>query len=95
MPSRRLQVTRSEEILKELVYANVTNSAAHWELYFSRKWKSLSLELSAWIESKYVNSCKKVQLDNLIEVRLMNLNSTTRQIYGGTVTFRSTLRRCI
>ncbi|XP_076670615.1 intermembrane lipid transfer protein VPS13A isoform X2 [Andrena cerasifolii] len=69
-------VTRSEEILKELVYANVTNSAAHWELYFSRKWKSLSLELSAWIESKYVNSCKKVQLDNLIEVDLAKMHMT-------------------
>lgn len=51
------------------MYANVINSAAHWELYFGRKWKSLSLELSAWIESKYVNFCKKAQFENLIDVR--------------------------
>lgn len=64
-----LQVTKCNKILNELVYANITNSAAHWELFFDRKWKSLSLELSAWIESKYVNSCKKSQLDNVIDVR--------------------------
>ncbi|XP_076375159.1 intermembrane lipid transfer protein VPS13A isoform X2 [Megalopta genalis] len=69
-------VTKSNEILRELVYANVTDSAAHWELYFGRKWKSLSLELSAWIESKYVNSCKKAQLDNLIDVDLVKMHIT-------------------
>lgn len=68
-----MQVTKSNENLKELVYANITNSAAHWELYFDKKWKSLSLELSAWIESKYVNSCKKAQLENLIDVSF-NIN---------------------
>lgn len=62
-------MTKSNEILKELMYANVTDSAAHWELYFDKKWKSLSLELSAWIESKYAKSCKKAQLENFIEVR--------------------------
>ncbi|XP_053983322.1 intermembrane lipid transfer protein VPS13C-like [Hylaeus volcanicus] len=69
-------VSKSNEILKELVYANITNSAAHWELYFGRKWKSLSLELSAWIESKYVNSCKKAQLENLIDVDLAKMHMT-------------------
>ncbi|XP_076634172.1 intermembrane lipid transfer protein VPS13A isoform X1 [Colletes latitarsis] len=69
-------VTKSNEILKELVYANITNSAAHWELYFGRKWKSLSLELSAWIESKYVNFCKKAQLDNLIDIDLVKMHMT-------------------
>ncbi|XP_076222912.1 intermembrane lipid transfer protein VPS13A isoform X2 [Nomia melanderi] len=69
-------VTKSNTALKELVYANVTDSAAHWELYFGRKWKSLSLELSAWIESKYVNSCKKAQLDNLIDIDLVKMHIT-------------------
>ncbi|XP_015437338.1 PREDICTED: vacuolar protein sorting-associated protein 13A-like [Dufourea novaeangliae] len=69
-------VTKSNEVLKELVHANVTNSAAHWELYFGKKWKSLSLELSAWIENKYVNSCKKAQLDNLIDVDLVKMHMT-------------------
>ncbi|CAK9828583.1 Intermembrane lipid transfer protein VPS13A [Anthophora retusa] len=69
-------VTKSNEILKELMYANVTDSAAHWELYFDKKWKSLSLELSAWIESKYVKSCKKAQLENFIEVDLVKMHMT-------------------
>ncbi|XP_017890538.1 vacuolar protein sorting-associated protein 13C-like [Ceratina calcarata] len=69
-------VTRSNEVSKELVYANVTDSAAHWELYFDRKWKSLSLELSVWIESKYVNCCKKAQLENFIDVDLVKMHMT-------------------
>lgn len=69
-------VTKCNKILNELVYANITNSAAHWELFFDRKWKSLSLELSAWIESKYVNSCKKSQLDNVIDVDLIKMHMT-------------------
>nr|XP_012154530.1 PREDICTED: vacuolar protein sorting-associated protein 13C isoform X3 [Megachile rotundata] len=69
-------VTRCNEVPKELVYANITDSAAHWELYFDRKWKSLSLELSAWIESKYVDSCKKAQLENFIDVDLVKMHMT-------------------
>ncbi|XP_078045899.1 intermembrane lipid transfer protein VPS13A isoform X2 [Augochlora pura] len=66
-------VTKSNEVLRELVYAKVTDSAAHWELCFCGKWKSISLELSSWIESKYVNSCKKAQLDNLIDVDFVKM----------------------
>ncbi|XP_024221985.1 vacuolar protein sorting-associated protein 13C [Bombus impatiens] len=69
-------ITKSNENLKELVYANITDSAAHWELYFDKRWKSLSLELSAWIESKYVNSCKKAQLENFIDVDLVKMHMT-------------------
>ncbi|XP_034193125.2 intermembrane lipid transfer protein VPS13A isoform X1 [Osmia lignaria lignaria] len=69
-------VTKSNEILKELIYGNITDSAAHWELYFDRKWKSLSLELSAWLECKYVHSCKKAQLENFIDVDLVKMHMT-------------------
>ncbi|KOX79050.1 Vacuolar protein sorting-associated protein 13A [Melipona quadrifasciata] len=69
-------VTKTNEILKELVYANVTDSAAHWELYFDKRWKSLSLELSAWIESKYAHSSKKAQLENFIDVDLVKMHMT-------------------
>ena len=63
------QVTKTNEVLKELVYANVTDSAAHWELYFNKRWKGLALELSAWLENKYAHSCEKAQLENFIDVR--------------------------
>ncbi|XP_076243831.1 intermembrane lipid transfer protein VPS13A [Calliopsis andreniformis] len=74
-------ITKSSEVSRELVNANITNSAAHWELYFGRKWKSLSLELSAWIESKYVNFCKKAQFENLIDVDLAKMHMT-KPFYG-------------
>ncbi|KAK9294042.1 hypothetical protein QLX08_011233 [Tetragonisca angustula] len=69
-------MTKINEIPKELVYANVTDSAAHWELYFDKRWKSLSLELSAWIESKYAHSSKKAQLENFIDVDLVKMHMT-------------------
>ncbi|CAL7940918.1 unnamed protein product [Xylocopa violacea] len=69
-------ITKSNQMLKELVYANITDSAAYWELYFDRKWKSLSLELSVWLESKYANSCKKAQLENFIDVDLVKMHMT-------------------
>ncbi|KAG7205210.1 hypothetical protein KM043_018296 [Ampulex compressa] len=60
----------------ELLYANITDSTAHWELYFGRKWKSLSLELSAWIEHQYANSSSRAQLENFIDVDLMKMHMT-------------------
>ncbi|XP_026299715.1 vacuolar protein sorting-associated protein 13C isoform X2 [Apis mellifera] len=69
-------IKKSNEILKELMYANITDSAAHWELYFNKKWKNLSLELNAWIESKYINSCKKAKLENFIDVDLVKMHMT-------------------
>lgn len=56
---------------RELLYASVIDSVAHWELYFSKRWKSLSLELSAWLENKYINSAKAAQLENFIDVRML------------------------
>lgn len=54
--------------MRELLYASITDSVAHWELYFSKRWKSLSLELSAWLETKYMNSAKEAQLEHFINV---------------------------
>ncbi|EFN62404.1 Vacuolar protein sorting-associated protein 13A [Camponotus floridanus] len=61
---------------RELLYASVIDSAAHWELYFSKRWRSLSLELSAWLENKYTNSAKTAQLENFIDVDLTKMQMT-------------------
>ncbi|XP_072752571.1 intermembrane lipid transfer protein VPS13A [Anoplolepis gracilipes] len=61
---------------RELLYASVIDSAAHWELYFSKRWRSLSLELSAWLENKYTNSAKAAQLENFIDVDLAKMQMT-------------------
>ncbi|KAL6266414.1 hypothetical protein P5V15_003265 [Pogonomyrmex californicus] len=61
---------------RELLYASVIDSAAHWELYFSKRWRSLSLELSAWLENKYTNSTKGAQLENFIDVDFTKMQMT-------------------
>lgn len=54
---------------RELLYASIMDSAAHWELYFGKRWRNLSLDLSAWLENKYTNASKGAQLENFIDVR--------------------------
>ncbi|KAG5314184.1 VP13A protein, partial [Acromyrmex insinuator] len=61
---------------RELLYASVIDSAAHWELYFSKRWRNLSLELSAWLENKYTNSAKTAQLENFIDVDFTKMQMT-------------------
>ncbi|EFN86841.1 Vacuolar protein sorting-associated protein 13A [Harpegnathos saltator] len=61
---------------RELLYASMIDSSAHWELYFSKRWKSLSLELSAWLENKYMSSAKGAQLENLIDVDFTKMQMT-------------------
>lgn len=55
--------------VKELAYFSITDSSAIWELHFGKRWKTLSLELSAWMEDRYRNSYQKTQLEDLIDVR--------------------------
>ncbi|KAK2588797.1 hypothetical protein KPH14_001672 [Odynerus spinipes] len=69
-------ISKSNEEIKEFIYASVTDSSACWELCFGKKWKNLSLELSAWLENKYVNSFKRTQLDNFIDVDLVKMHMT-------------------
>ncbi|XP_020288636.1 vacuolar protein sorting-associated protein 13A-like isoform X2 [Pseudomyrmex gracilis] len=71
-----VQESSLHQARRELLYASVIDSAAHWELYFSKRWRSLSLELSAWLENKYTNFAKKVQLENFIDVDLMKMQMT-------------------
>ncbi|XP_077263954.1 intermembrane lipid transfer protein VPS13A isoform X2 [Temnothorax americanus] len=61
---------------RELLYASVIDSTAHWELYFSKRWRNLSLELSAWLENKYTNSVKTAQLENFIDVDFTKMQMT-------------------
>lgn len=64
----RVQVANSEEKCREWIYASLTDSAAHWELFIGQRWKRLTLELSAWLEDKYARSFEKVQFENFIDV---------------------------
>ncbi|XP_070527175.1 intermembrane lipid transfer protein VPS13A isoform X2 [Cardiocondyla obscurior] len=63
-------------VRRELLYASIVDSAAHWELYFSKRWRNLSLELSTWLENKYMNSAKTAQLENFIDVDLTKMQMT-------------------
>ncbi|XP_011865236.1 PREDICTED: vacuolar protein sorting-associated protein 13A-like isoform X2 [Vollenhovia emeryi] len=69
-------VQESNNVRRELMYASVIDSAAHWELYFSKRWRNLSLELSAWLENKYTNSAKTAQLENFIDVDFTKMQMT-------------------
>ncbi|XP_033208533.1 vacuolar protein sorting-associated protein 13C-like [Belonocnema kinseyi] len=69
-------VANSNEECRELAYASVMDSAAHWEVFIGQKWKSLTLELSAWIENKYVNDAKKAQFENFIDIDLSKMYMT-------------------
>ncbi|XP_047356214.1 vacuolar protein sorting-associated protein 13C-like isoform X2 [Vespa velutina] len=69
-------ISKCNERIKEFIYASITDSSACWELCFGKKWKTLSLELSAWLENKYINSFKKTQLDNFIDVDLVKMHMT-------------------
>ncbi|EZA49615.1 Vacuolar protein sorting-associated protein 13A [Ooceraea biroi] len=71
-----VQETNLHSVRRELLYASVIDSAAHWELYFSKRWRSLSLELSAWLENKYMNSVKGAQLENFIDVDFTKMQMT-------------------
>lgn len=53
---------------RELAYACVTDSAAHWELDIGKRWKTLTLELSAWMEDKYKSASAEAQFENFIDV---------------------------
>ncbi|KYM95926.1 Vacuolar protein sorting-associated protein 13C [Cyphomyrmex costatus] len=68
--------SNSHSTRRELLYASVIDSAAHWELYFSKRWRNLSLELSAWLENKYTNSVKTAQLENFIDVDFTKMQMT-------------------
>ncbi|XP_048515019.1 intermembrane lipid transfer protein VPS13C-like isoform X2 [Athalia rosae] len=62
--------------VKELAYFSVTDSSAIWELYFGKRWKTLSLELSAWMEDRFRNSYQKTQLEDLIDVDFQKMHMT-------------------
>lgn len=64
-------MANANEDCKELTFASVMDSAAHWEVFVGQKWKSLTLELSAWIENKYMNAAKKAQFENFIDVKII------------------------
>ncbi|XP_046422194.1 vacuolar protein sorting-associated protein 13A-like isoform X1 [Neodiprion fabricii] len=67
---------QSAMIVKELAYFSITDSSAIWELYFGKRWKTLSLELSAWMEDRYQNSYQKTQLEDLIDVDFEKMHMT-------------------
>nr|XP_012219129.1 PREDICTED: vacuolar protein sorting-associated protein 13A-like isoform X1 [Linepithema humile] len=71
-----VQESSLHNVRRELLYASVMDSAAHWELSFSKRWRSLSLELSAWLENKYTNSAKAAQLENFIDVDFTKMQMT-------------------
>ncbi|XP_025991463.1 vacuolar protein sorting-associated protein 13A isoform X2 [Solenopsis invicta] len=71
-----VQESDLHNVRRELLYASVIDSAAHWELYFSKRWRNLSLELSAWLENKYTNSTKTAQLENFIDVDFTKMQMT-------------------
>ncbi|XP_066588204.1 intermembrane lipid transfer protein VPS13A-like isoform X2 [Prorops nasuta] len=74
-------IANSNGIGRELLYANISSSGAHWELCMGKRWKSLKLELSAWIENKYINSCKSAKLENFLDIDLIKLHMT-KPFYG-------------
>ncbi|KAK0164246.1 hypothetical protein PV328_002894 [Microctonus aethiopoides] len=61
---------------RELAYASITDSAAHWELDIGKRWKTLTLELSAWMEDKYRNISSHAQFDNYIDVNFAKMHMT-------------------
>lgn len=61
---------------RELAYASITDSAAHWELDIGKRWKALTLELSAWMEDKYNNAHNHAQFDNFIDVNFTKMHMT-------------------
>ncbi|XP_015594990.1 vacuolar protein sorting-associated protein 13A isoform X2 [Cephus cinctus] len=69
-------VVHHEERLRELAYAAITDSAPHWEVSIGNRWKTLTLELSAWIEDKCKASLKKAQLDNFIDIDFTKMHMT-------------------
>ncbi|XP_014604811.1 PREDICTED: vacuolar protein sorting-associated protein 13C-like [Polistes canadensis] len=69
-------ILKCNEKSKEFLYGSISDSSACWELCFGKKWKTLSLELSAWLENKYINSFKRTQLDNFIDVDLEKMHMT-------------------
>lgn len=69
-------VSNSNEDCRELALASIMDSAAHWEVFVGQKWKSLTLELSAWIEKKYMNDAKKAQFENFIDIDLSKMYMT-------------------
>ncbi|XP_012533549.1 vacuolar protein sorting-associated protein 13A isoform X2 [Monomorium pharaonis] len=71
-----VQESNLHNVRRELLYASVIDSAANWELYFSKRWRNLSLELTAWLENKYTNSTKMAQLENFIDVDFTKMQMT-------------------
>lgn len=61
---------------RELAYASITDSAAHWELDAGKRWKALTLELNAWMEDKYKNTPTQAQFNNFIDVNFSKMHMT-------------------
>ncbi|XP_011303575.1 vacuolar protein sorting-associated protein 13C [Fopius arisanus] len=68
--------TVSRTSSRELAYASVTDSSAHWEVDIGKRWKSLTLELNAWLEDKYRTSAESAKLDNSIDVNFSKMHIT-------------------
>ncbi|XP_028982314.1 vacuolar protein sorting-associated protein 13A [Diachasma alloeum] len=68
--------TVSKTSSRELAYASITDSSAHWELDIGKRWKSLTLELNAWLEDKYKTSAESAKLDNSIDVNFSKMHIT-------------------
>ncbi|KAF7991246.1 hypothetical protein HCN44_002808 [Aphidius gifuensis] len=61
---------------RELAYASITDSSAHWELDAGKRWKPLTLELNAWMEDKYKNPTIQIQSNNFIDVNFNKMHMT-------------------
>ncbi|XP_043273461.1 vacuolar protein sorting-associated protein 13A-like isoform X2 [Venturia canescens] len=61
---------------RELTYACIDESAAHWEVDIGKRWKTLTLELSAWMEDKYKSLSSEAQFENFIDVNFKKMHMT-------------------
>ncbi|KAH1005296.1 hypothetical protein HUJ04_006309 [Dendroctonus ponderosae] len=70
LPGIGLSLFTSDVDKKEHFYASLCDSPAIWEVNVGEKWKTLTLELAAWIEDKYARatSHKKCQVRDYVHI---------------------------
>lgn len=67
---------QTNETVKELAYASVTDSLPRWEVNVNHKWKQLTQDLNSWIEDKYQTEQKKCELKEYIHIDLEKMQMT-------------------
>nr|XP_018900199.1 PREDICTED: vacuolar protein sorting-associated protein 13A-like isoform X1 [Bemisia tabaci] len=79
---------------QEVVYLNILDSAALWEVCVAHRWKLLTLELASWVEASWLSGSKKAQLKDYVQIDFEKMQMTKpffgelRRFYNPAVWFQ-------